>query len=159
MTIEKARDRLFLGAFCVIGAALMFSLAGVSIKMAAGSLSNDAIARQDVRGIVSFLDDEFQITVSNGSFLSGVEEMAAAFAQQFKQFEDATYVRTTESVEIGSSAPLAYESGTWVGTWTATRGPLRTGGRYSAYWRRVDGSWKIHSELFVTLFCEGSGCP
>ena len=122
------------------------------------ALSNDAIARQDVRGIVSFLDDEFQVTLSSGDFLSGVEEMAAAFARQFKQFEDATYVRTTESVEIGSSAPLAYESGTWVGTWTATRGLLRTGGRYSAYWRRVDGSWKIHSELFVTLFCEGLGC-
>ena len=126
-------------------------------RRALRALSNDAIARQDVRGIVSFLDDEFQVTLSSGDFLSGVEEMAAAFARQFKQFEDATYV-STESVEIGSSAPLAYESGTWVETWTATRGLLRTGGRYSAYWRRVDGSWKIHSELFVTLFCEGSGC-
>ncbi len=43
MSTEELRNRLVLGAFCVIGAALMFSLAGMSIKMAAGSLSNETI--------------------------------------------------------------------------------------------------------------------
>ena len=43
MSGEELRNRLFLGAFCVIGAAFMFSLAGMSIKMAAGSLSNETI--------------------------------------------------------------------------------------------------------------------
>jgi hypothetical protein len=55
-------------------------------------------------------------------------------------------------------APLAWETGSWVGTWTTPEGPLRTGGRYAASWREVDGEWKIRSELFVTLFCEGEGC-
>ena len=43
MSTEELRNRLVLGAFCVIGAALMFSFAGVSIKIAASSLSNNTI--------------------------------------------------------------------------------------------------------------------
>ena len=120
--------------------------------------SNQAIARHDVSAIVSFLDAEYQVTAGSGRFLRGIEEMDAAFTEQFERFADATYVRTPETVDVGVSAPHAYEGGTWVGTWTTPEGPLRTGGRYAAYWRRVDGGWKIRSELFVTLFCEGSGC-
>lgn len=43
MPSEELRNRLVLGAFCVVGAALMFSLAGMSIKMAAGSLSSEIV--------------------------------------------------------------------------------------------------------------------
>lgn len=43
MSGVELKNRLVLGAFCVIGAALMFSLAGMSIKMAAGSLSTETI--------------------------------------------------------------------------------------------------------------------
>lgn len=62
-------------------------------------------------------------------------------------------------MEIDASQLLGFESGTWVGEWTTPAGPLRTGGRYSASWSKASGSWKIRSELFVTLFCEGAGCP
>jgi ketosteroid isomerase-like protein len=120
--------------------------------------SNQAIARQDVPGIVSFLDNEFQITTGNGRLLSGRAGMERAFVEQFAQFEDAAYVRTPESVEVASSAPFASEAGTWVGSWTAPDGVVRTGGSYAAYWRKVGGTWRIRSELFVTLFCEGAGC-
>lgn len=120
--------------------------------------SNDAIARHDVPGILSFLDDEFQITAGGGTMFQGGEQMGAAFAQQFEAFEDVLYVRSIESVEISTSSDEAAEIGTWVGTWTAENGPLRTGGRYSASWRRREDSWVIRSELFVTLFCEGAGC-
>lgn len=122
------------------------------------SQSNDAIARHDVPGILSFLDDEFQITAGSGAMLQGGAEMGVALAQQFEEFDDVIYVRTIESVEISTSDPLAAEIGTWVGTWTTPSGPLRTGGRYSASWRKREGTWAIGSELFVTLFCEGAGC-
>ena len=61
-------------------------------------------------------------------------------------------------IEIGTSAETAAEIGEWVGTWIAPSGPVRTGGHYTAYWRKGDESWVIRSELFVTLFCEGAGC-
>ena len=120
--------------------------------------SNDAIARHDVPSIMSTVDDEFQATGGGGSMLQSRAEMDAAWTGMFEEFDDIVYVRSIESVEISTSSPLAAEIGTWVGTWTTPRGPIRTGGRYSASWRKSDGSWTIRSELFVTLFCEGSGC-
>jgi hypothetical protein len=39
MSNQEHRNRVILGGVCIIGAALMFSLAGMSIKMASASLS------------------------------------------------------------------------------------------------------------------------
>jgi ketosteroid isomerase-like protein len=120
--------------------------------------SNDAIAAHDIDGILAELDSAFQITAGSGRFLQSRNAMGEAFSAQFAEFPDAVYVRSAESVEIGDSQLLGFESGTWVGEWTTPTGPLRTGGRYSASWSKASGSWKIRSELFVTLFCEGAGC-
>lgn len=124
----------------------------------ARAASNQAIARQDVPAIVALLADEFQVSASNGSFMRGREEMGNAFAARFREFRDAVYVRTPESVEVNRAGTVAAETGTWTGSWTTPGGPFRTGGRYAAHWRKVAGSWLIHSELFVPLFCNGPGC-
>lgn len=120
--------------------------------------SNQAIARHDVPGIVAFLAEEFQVSASNGSFMRGRDEMGKAFAARFAEFKDAVYVRTPESVEVNSAGTVAAESGRWTGSWTTPGGPFRTGGRYAASWRKAGGTWLIHSELFVPLFCTGPGC-
>ena len=120
--------------------------------------SNDAIAAHDVDAILAEVDAAFQITAGSGRLIQGRGEMGEAFAAQFAEYSDTRYVRTAESVEVSDSGLLGFETGTWVGTWTARRGPVRTGGRYSASWSKATGSWKIRSELFVTLFCEGAGC-
>jgi ketosteroid isomerase-like protein len=120
--------------------------------------SNQAIARHDVPGILRFLEVDAHVSGSGGGFYDGRERMGEVFAARFAEFEDATYVRTPESVEISASGPFAAEIGSWVGSWTTPDGPFRTGGRYMAYWRRSDGGWLIHSEVYVALFCEGAGC-
>lgn len=120
--------------------------------------SNRAIARHDVPGILAFLAAEYQASVSNGAFLHSPAEMGDVFSARFAEFKDAVYVRTPDSVVVSTSGQAAAETGTWVGSWTTTGGPFRTGGRYAAYWRKVAGKWLIHSELFVPLFCTGSGC-
>ena len=114
--------------------------------------SNRAIARHDVPAIVAFLAEEYQVSVSNGSFYRSPAEMAASFAARFAEFKDAIYVRTPDSVAVHTSGVVAAETGTWTGSWTTPNGPFRTGGRYAAYWRKVAGKWLIHSELFVPLF-------
>ena len=43
MTTERARNRVVLGAACVIVGAVMFALSGVAIKMASASLSSETI--------------------------------------------------------------------------------------------------------------------
>lgn len=120
---------------------------------------NDAIARHDVPGIVSFFDSEYQITTSLGQLSQDVEGEAADWRTLIESRKDLLYVRSPESIEISKDYPLAAESGTWVGTWSTSQGPVRTGGRYSAMWRQVDGVWKVRSELFVALYCDGISCP
>jgi ketosteroid isomerase-like protein len=105
--------------------------------------SNAAISRHDVAGIVALLDEEFHVTAGSGAMIDGAEAMGVAFAQR---------------VEVGTPPEAAAEVGEWVGTWVTPSGPVRTGGHYSAYWRKRGDSWVIRSELFVTLYCEGSGC-
>jgi len=126
---------------------------------AARAAYNEAIARHDVAAIVSFLDDEYQVTTSLGQLLQGPDAEAAGWRDLIASRQDVLYVRTPESIEISDDYPLAAETGTWIGTWSTGDGPVRTGGRYSAMWRRVNDEWKVRSELFVALFCDGVGCP
>ena len=122
------------------------------------SQSNAAIARHDVEAVVSFLDAEYQITVGNGKLFHGRAGEVEGWRDEFAQSADLVYVRTPESVEVSSSGERAAEIGVWVGTWTTVDGSHRAAGRYAAHWSKASGSWKIRSEIFVTLSCEGVGC-
>lgn len=120
--------------------------------------SNAAIARHDVDAVVSFLDAEYQITVGSGKLYHGRDAESEGWREEFATAADLKYVRSPESVEVSASGDRAAEIGVWVGTWTTADGPHRSHGRYAAYWTKVDASWKIRSELFVTLSCEGVSC-
>lgn len=125
----------------------------------ARELYNKAIQRHDVDGIVSFFDEDYQVTTSLGELLQGKDGEATAWRGLFESRQDLIYVRRTENVEVSRRYPLAAETGNWVGTWMTGRGPVRTGGHYTAMWRKVDGTWKVRSELFVALYCDGLSCP
>lgn len=120
---------------------------------------NAAIARQDAQAIAGFLDDEYQITTSLGQLLQEREAEEASWVALFQSRKDLLYVRTPESIEVSRDYPLAAEQGNWVGTWKTDDGPVKTGGRYTAMWREVEGVWKVRSELFVAMYCDGVQCP
>jgi len=150
--------------------ALLLLLLGASVSVAAGhddeqairaarAASNAAIAAHDVDGIVGAMDADYQVTVSLGAFGRGAEEERAGWTDMFASRPKLLYVRTPDLIEVSADYPLAAESGRWTGTWETADGPVRTGGSYAAMWRKVDGTWRIRSELFVALYCEGVGCP
>lgn len=120
--------------------------------------SNAAIARHDAEAVVSFLDSDYQITVGSGGVFHGRAAELEGWRAEFARAADLVYVRTPESVEVSTSGDRAAEIGVWKGSWTTPNGPHRLRGRYAAHWVNVGGSWKIRSELFVTLSCEGAGC-
>ena len=122
------------------------------------SQSNAAIARHDVKGIVDLLDVEYQITTGSGTLSQGRSAESEAWATEFARAANLVYVRTSASIEVSTSAGRAAETGTWTGSWSTSSGLQRVGGRYAAYWRLVDGKWRIRSELFVTLSCAGAAC-
>jgi ketosteroid isomerase-like protein len=125
---------------------------------AARAASNRAIAGHDTDAIVSFFDKEYVITTGAGSILSGRDAQAGSWDEHFDQFPDVVYVRSPADVRLSEANKRAIENGAWVGTWTLENGVQEKGGRYTAYWRKVDSVWKIRSELFVTLYCEGMDC-
>jgi len=118
--------------------------------------SNAAIARHDLAALAETMMEEYHGAASNGSFRRGREDAISGLAVHFAAFEDAVYVRTPESIEVNTVGEVAAEVGSWVGTWSGLEGPVRTGGRYAAYWRKVEGVWRIHAELFVPLFRQES---
>lgn len=120
---------------------------------------NAAIARQDAKAITGFLDDEYQITTSLGQLLQDRDAEESSWVALFRSRKDLLYVRTPESIEVSRDYPLAAEQGNWVGTWQTDEGPVKTGGQYTAMWREVEGVWKVRSELFVALYCDGVQCP
>ena len=120
--------------------------------------SNAAIARHDVKGVVDLLDVEYQITTGSGALSQGRSAESEAWARVFARAADIVYVRTPASIEVSSSGGRAAETGTWTGSWSTSAGLQKVGGRYAAYWRLVDGKWRIRSELFVTLSCAGPAC-
>ena len=120
--------------------------------------SNAAIARHDADGVVSLLDVEYQITTGDGTLSQGRAGERAAWITEFARASDLVYLRTPSSIDVSASGTRAAEVGEWSGSWTTSKGVVKAGGRYAAYWRLVDGSWRIRAELFVTLHCKGSGC-
>jgi ketosteroid isomerase-like protein len=153
--VRRAAFFLFVVA---LPAALSAQQDDVEMIRALRAQSNEALARHDVEGILATVDPQIHVTGGGGQLIPGADSLGASFGAQFNEFDDLVYVRSLESVEISASLPRAAENGTWVGTLTVPTGPVRAGGQYSAHWHKVDGRWLIRSEIYIELFCEGSGC-
>ncbi len=121
--------------------------------------SNEAIRKHDAGGVVASYDQTYQITTGSGMlFHDNPSKEKELWEEIFDQFPDVVYVRTPSRVAVSTYLPRAAESGNWVGNWTSEKGSIEVGGSYSASWLKVDGRWKIQSEMFVTLYCSGDGC-
>jgi ketosteroid isomerase-like protein len=141
-----------------LSGSVVFAQEAVETIRAMRMQSNEAIARHDVESLRSFLDDDYVITISTGAIQRSRDEHARSFALHFEQFPDVVYVRTPSEIVLSDAYPLAIEHGTWVGSGTTGKGKLESGGQYTAAWRQTDGGWRIHSELFVALYCHGADC-
>jgi len=62
------------------------------------------------------------------------------------------------TISTGAIERSREEHGTWVGSRTAENGKFEIGGQYTAAWKKTDGVWRIYSELFVGLYCNGVDC-
>jgi ketosteroid isomerase-like protein len=120
--------------------------------------SNAAIARHDSAEIGSFLAPDYVVSISSGVIERSRDAHVASFAQHFVDYPDVVYVRTPASIRISGAYALAIEHGTWTGTRTTRNGRLENGGDYTAAWKLTESGWKIYSEIFVGLYCNGTDC-
>ena len=131
-----------------------------SAVRAARERFNAAIASRDTTTIAALLLPSYHIVTGRSAQGHGVAEEAGAWREMFA---DTTllYVRRTREVRANPAWGIAEELGDWTGRLTAPDGPVRVGGSYAAKWQRdTGGSWRLQSEVFTTLHCEGGsqGC-
>lgn len=112
--------------------------------------SNAAIARHDVAGIARYWLPDFVQVGGNGGYKTGTDSVFVGWEKAFRQHPDVVYVRRPHRIALNPNGLLAWETGTWVGTWQQG-GYFRGGGNYSAMWRKKDREWKLQAELYVTL--------
>ncbi|MBX2945409.1 MAG: nuclear transport factor 2 family protein [Cyclobacteriaceae bacterium] len=94
------------------------------------------------------LTDDVLITTGNGTLIQGKENLKTYISKASgpKMY----WVRTPIEIEVNNKLGLAWETGTWKG-YSESGEKSVTGGKYSAHWSKIEGVWKIKSQLFVTL--------
>jgi ketosteroid isomerase-like protein len=121
---------------------------------------NAAIASRDTATIGSLLLPTYHIVTGRSVQSHGAADEIGTWRTMFS---DTTllYVRRTREVRANPSWGIAEELGDWTGRLTAPDGPVRVNGSYAAKWQRdTGGRWRLQSEVFTTLHCEGGpqGC-
>lgn len=97
----------------------------------------------------SFLTNDVLTTTGNGTLIRGKENLKR-FLQK-ASVSKMYWVRTPGEIDINTKLGLAWEMGTWKGYNMDTGDKPVVGGKYSAQWAKINGVWKIKSQLFVTL--------
>jgi len=113
---------------------------------ASRTASNVAIAKHDIDGISKYWLPDFVQTIGRGTSLTGKDTIIASWKALFKTNKSVVYVRTPSAIVIGDNGIMAWETGTWT-----AKNSYSKGGNYSAMWRKIDGTWKLQAELFVSL--------
>ncbi len=118
--------------------------------------SNSAIAQKDTLKIGSFLSPDFTIITSRSTELKGPENMMRAFATEFANRKDIIYERVPDKIVVYENWKMAAEYGQWTGSWVEPDGKIQLKGSYYAKWHKLNGVWKIRSEVFTPADCNGS---
>jgi len=120
---------------------------------------NQAIAGKDLAGIEQILHQNvLLVTGTNSDIYSGAEAQLAIWREDFTDPDRAVYVRTPRCIRVSTIAPVALEYGSWRGERSTREGEFAAGS-YAAKWRKLDGGWRLESEIFATEACGGGFCP
>jgi uncharacterized protein (TIGR02246 family) len=102
-----------------------------------------AYNRGDARGLAALYTPDGEIMPPNTEAVTG----HPALENLFKGFWDAgDTVIKLETVEAEGSGDIAYEVGNY--TLSGTAGKINDQGKYIVVWRKVDGHWKLHRDIF-----------
>jgi len=125
---------------------------------AARLAQNAAIASHKGDEIASYWTDDVTICRGLGFQLAGKAAYRKLFeADDPTSPEQIVYQRIPASIDVATTWPLAFETGTWQGHRGTAPGPVVIQGRYSAQWVNRGGHWLIRSEVFVALSGSGPG--
>jgi uncharacterized protein (TIGR02246 family) len=118
--------------------------------------SNRAIAARDLEALTALFAEQVVVVTSRSARSQGREAERAAFAAEFRNKPDVSYVREPDQIDVFAPWEMGAERGRWRGQWSEPDGRVEIGGSYFAKWRKVEGRWLIEAEVFVPDFCRGS---
>ncbi|WP_130618608.1 nuclear transport factor 2 family protein [Dyella amyloliquefaciens] len=128
-----------------------------SIRMARQAL-NTAIEKRDIERYAAYWTANPEVIwASANGLVAGRDANIARTAKAFQNPGFLYGVRTPVIVQVNQEDGAgAAETGTW--RWAYHRGgkDIEYQGRYLVGWRKVDGSWKVQSELYVQTGCKPS---
>jgi ketosteroid isomerase-like protein len=117
--------------------------------------NNAALKGHNAAGVAAaYLDNFFLLTSTNG-FFTGKEAVQNIYQSVFTARLDVLFVRTPSAIMVNRDWNMASENGNWTGTWTVNGAPIAVGGDYYAKWHKIDGIWKLRSEVYTQFDCSG----
>ena len=117
------------------------------------------LARDPVRIACAYAPGYLYVRGVSGAMGQGAD--AAAHSLATSDWLDptfVTYTRTPDRIEVASDGQRAAEWGRWTGQWRAPAPVTARTGEYLAVWVPTKDGWRLRSESFVALGCDGPGC-
>jgi uncharacterized protein (TIGR02246 family) len=103
----------------------------------------EAYNEGDAPGLAALYTPDGQIMPPNAEAVAG----HPALEKLFKSFwDEGLTVINLETVETEGSGDIAYEVGKY--TLSGTAAEPNDHGKYIVVWRKVDGHWKLHRDIF-----------
>ncbi len=102
-------------------------------------------------------DDAILVSGTESHVIRGKAAQVELWEKSFSNANRTIYKRTPSSITLSPIFPLALEVGTWRGGKVDSPGDWAAGS-YTAKWRRVNGTWKLEVETYMTTACGGSFC-
>ena len=123
---------------------------------AARTTNNEAIKKQDAAGVAAIYTDNFFILTSTNGFFEGKERVGEIYQSVFDSRTDVLFVRTPTNITVNPDWNMASEQGNWIGTWKVDGEEIEVGGDYYAKWHKIEGQWKLRSEVYTQFECAGA---
>jgi hypothetical protein len=156
MIIANSPLRVFLALVLIATIAMAFAQGSDEDSIrSVRNLSNTAIRNRDIDSLRGTWLPNLHVTTSIGIVISSAEEMAQLFTESFSDPNFIAYDRTPIEVKLSPGQTYAAERGKWIGSWKNGSGEMSIEGIYLAQWHKVEAGWRIRSELFVALSCDG----
>lgn len=144
-----------------IGVLILFSVCAFAQNTSSEEIkklrirSNEAIAKHDTASLGVYWAEDLHVLTSRSTSLTTRLANQRAFQTEFDTKEKLLYVRTPNTIEMFPAWNMASEYGKWVGTWTSNGVSIKVSGSYYAKWHKVNGAWKIRSEIYTPTECNG----
>jgi ketosteroid isomerase-like protein len=117
---------------------------------------NEALAARNPAGLAKYWLENVHTTLGGGGSWVGRDENVEGYAEVLRGRSFLSGLRTPKRIEVATGGPLeAAESGLWKWRVRESGEVVVYRGRYLVMWQKVEGSWKIRSELYVITGCEG----